>query len=212
MNNSINIALDIETLSTRPTAAIISIAAKQFSFDSNERITKTDFLYRIDAASCAMYGMHFDNNTVDWWSRQGVLAKDPYIKGCGYSINEVLLRLEAWVKSIRGASPDNSINVWMQGTDFDAAILRNAYCAVFGDDSRMPWKHYELRDSRTFIMSVINTYRPELKNPYDDIPKNTEWIKHDVMSDVDNLIWNVKYVHQILTKTIPVVKLANTPL
>ena len=34
--NTIHMALDIETLSTRPTAAIISIAAKCFNFSDSE--------------------------------------------------------------------------------------------------------------------------------------------------------------------------------
>lgn len=198
MEKSINIALDIETLSTRPTAAIISIAAKAFSFTSEEKLARTDFYQLVDASSCAMYGMHFDPQTIDWWSRRDEIARSPYLKGISDSINDVLLLLERWVDTVRDMSPDKTIHVWMQGTDFDAAILRNAYCVVFGDDSKMPWRHFELRDSRTFINAVIGAIKPELTNPYDAIPKNPSWVPHDVMSDVDNLIWNVKHVFQMI--------------
>lgn len=200
MEKSINIALDIETLSTRPTAAIISIAAKAFSFTSDAAITKADFYQLVDATSCAMYGMHFDSQTVDWWSRRDKVIRSPYLQSAANCIDDVLLHLEKWIDAVRAMSPDNTIHVWMQGTDFDAAILRNAYCVVFGDDSKMPWRHFELRDSRTFVNAVIGALKPELINPYDAIPNNPSWAPHDVMSDVDNLIWNVKHVFQMINQ------------
>lgn len=194
MNESINIAVDLETLSTRPTAAIISIAAKAFTF-SDPQPEIGCFYVPVNATTCAMYGMHFSESTVDFWYHQKEEAKKPHLElsDAVCSLKVALLKLKDWVDSVRAMSPDKKLLVWMQGTDFDGAILRNAYCQVFGSEEAMPWKFTELRDSRTFIHGFVGYVRPDLPIPYDAIPENPNWIKHDALSDCDQLIWNVRH-------------------
>lgn len=198
MNTPVNIALDIETLSTRPTAAIIAIAARVFSFTDKSTVfcdsVATKFTALVNPASCAMEGLHFDMDTIQWWSRQSSEAKAPYLETTGQDIPiaKALASLHRWIKDIRSVSPSGKILIWTQGTDFDISILRYAYAHVLG--SPPPWHHDEVRDARTFIHATLGLIRPEVENPYTLIPKNPSWKPHQPLSDVDNLIWNVRQV------------------
>lgn len=197
-----NIALDIETLSTHNNAAIISIAAKVFNFSGKPvpyDKNKTTFYAIINASSCAMCGMHFDMETVNWWKRQSFEAKAPH--NCltlqsKLNISGALDQLKTFINDIRELSPSGNILIWCQGTDFDIPILKNAYTEILGWET--PWRHTELRDSRTFIHGILGLIRPDVEDPYSLIPKNPKWKAHDALSDVDQLIWNVTHVAKIL--------------
>lgn len=202
MNEIPNIALDIETLSTHNDAAIISIAAKVFDFSGkplpNDK-PKKKFCIIINASSCAMHGMHFDMDTVNWWSQQTDEAKAPHV--ClalphSVTISAALIALKIFIEDIRTTSPTGKILVWCQGTDFDIPILKNAYNNILKCDT--PWRHDELRDSRTFIHGILGLIQPNVDNPYSLIPKNPKWKAHDALSDVEQLIWNVTHVAKIL--------------
>lgn len=198
MNTPVNIALDIETLSTRPTAAIIAIAARVFSFTDKSTVfcdsVATKFTALVNPASCAMEGLHFDMDTIRWWSRQSSEAKAPYEQTTGQDIPIVkaLDNLNRWIRALRAASPSGKILIWTQGIDFDIAILRYAFAHVLGYDT--PWHHDEVRDARTFIHATIGLLRPEVQDPHAIIPRNPAWKPHQPLSDVDNLIWNVRQV------------------
>lgn len=193
-----NIALDIETLSTQPTAAIISIAARVFTFSGGAlKGEDSKFSCLVDAASCAMEGMHFDMDTVRWWEQQSDDAKAPYeaMSGQCIPICKALDSLTKFIDQIRATSPNNKILIWCQGTDFDIPILKHAYhkCLMWKE----PWFHHELRDARTFIHTTIGLIRPDVEDPYSLIPKNPDWNPHEALSDVDQLIWNVLHVRDL---------------
>lgn len=203
----VNIALDIETLSRRPTAAIISIAARVFSFTKEapvvlDNIRAEQGYILINASTCAMEGLHFDMDTIRWWQRRSEEARAPHEQMVSEAvpIAKALDDFYKWCSTIRKAA-GGQLLFWMQGTDFDAAILRNAYAEILGYDT--PWKHTELRDSRTFIHTTIGLLRPDVADPYSIIPKNPNWHPHDALSDVEQLIWNVRHVQQLfLSSTI----------
>lgn len=208
-NSPINIALDLETLSTRPTAAIIAIAAQVFSFTAASAAfpvgsgsPAAQFTALVNPASCAMKGLHFDMDTIQWWSRQSSEAKSPYEQTTGQDISIVkaLASLNRWLNDIRSASPSGKILIWTQGTDFDIAILRYSFAHVLGYET--PWHHDEVRDARTFIHATLGLIHPEVENPYALIPKNPSWKPHQPLSDVDNLIWNVRQVALITQKAL----------
>ena len=193
-----NIAIDIETLSTQPTAAIISIAARVFTFSGvAQKDEDSKFSCLVNAASCAMEGMHFDMDTVRWWEQQSDDAKAPYEAMSGQSIPicKALDSLTMFIDQIRAKSPNNKILIWCQGTDFDIPILKHAYhkCLRWKE----PWFHHELRDARTFIHTTIGLIRPDVEDPYSLIPKNPDWNPHEALSDVDQLIWNVLHVRDL---------------
>lgn len=202
--NTIHIALDIETLSTRSTAAVISIAAKCFTFsDSEEPLPLGVFFKTVNATTCAMYGLHFDQATVNWWQRQSEDAKRVHLcmGDIAVTIRDALLSLNEYYKSAcnLAKSLGQKPLIWCQGTDFDIAILRNAYQVVLGTDA--PWPHADVRDSRTFIHAIAGLVHPEVADPYSIIPSNPDWHPHDALSDCEQLIWNVRHIARLATPT-----------
>lgn len=202
MEKILDIAIDIETLSRKPTAAIIAIAARPFYIDGWGEAGPSDepCYKKIDATSCAMYGMDFDKGTVLFWSQQSKEAKNEFIYGWGLSIKDALTGLRDSIKKWKSDHQADTIRVWMQGTDFDGAILRNAYMVVFNDDQSVgenesiPWRHDQLRDSRTFILEHMRRFHPN-EEPYSPIPKLEGLTKHVAEDDVRQLIHNVQFCY-----------------
>lgn len=200
MKKQINIAVDIETLSKRSTAAIISIAARVFDPDGGcvEGEDK-DFHVAIDATSCAMLGMDFDPGTVEWWSKKPEEVKKQF--ELTESIKNALSHLSLFIEDIKLANDADEVIIWCQGTDFDIPILRNAFVCVNNDreEKTLPWKYSNVRDSRTYILENIRLMYPNCEEPYSVIPKRPDWNKHDALSDVDQLIHNVQWMTRQLT-------------
>ena len=198
----LDIAIDIETLSRKPTAAIIAIAARPFYLDGwgeEEEPSGEPFSKTVDASSCAMYGMDFENGTIQFWSQQSKKAKSQFTYGYAASINIVLESLKETIEEWKEFHKATGLRVWMQGTDFDGAILKNAYITVFNDDKSvgenesMPWRHDELRDSRTFILEHMRRFHPKAEAPYSIIPPLEGLTKHVADDDVKQLIHNVQF-------------------
>ena len=193
MKKIANIAVDIETLSKRSTAAIIGIAAMPFSLGYDQVANEGAYFHMaIDATSCAMHGLHFDQSTVEWWSKQPEDAKRQF----DYT-HDIVHALEALAFYIRETKKDNGadvVRIWCQGTDFDISILRNVFALVFNDpkEEKLPWNYYDVRDSRTFINEGLRLLYPSDDNPIDRVPKAEGLRKHDVVSDCKWLIHNVK--------------------
>lgn len=204
-----NIGIDIETLSLRPTAAITSIAAKTFFFDGTIDDDHS-FSCCVDATSCAMYGMAADQRTINWWASQPEEAKSFFLTQPAIKLKDALEGLARLYKDVQKAYDCERVLVWVQGSDYDIAVLRNAYRDVFDDDEKaIPWAHDCVRDARTYILSNLNllystgyfcdaepAYNP--LRPYDIIPKRPEWVKHQADSDVVQMIWNIRYVTEFL--------------
>lgn len=197
MKKVLNIALDIETLSKRPTAAIISIAAK--AFDLTTGSINEGWSISINATSCAMYGLSFDQETIEWWSKRDEKAKMQFIEDAR-DLKTALYALKGYIESCKKEQEADEVVVWFQGTDFDIPILRNAYAVVFNDpeETVIPWKYSNVRDSRTYIIESIRAMHWVDDNPYSFIKSEGDWCKHDALSDVQKLIDNVTYVHNRL--------------
>lgn len=211
MKKVVNIAVDIETLSKRSTAAIIGIAAKAFSLGEHKVKEGSVFKKAVDATSCAMLGMDFDNATVEWWSKKPTAVKEQF--SYGYSIGMTLRDLTDFVKDVKTLNDADEVIVWCQGTDFDIPILRNAFVLANNDreEKTIPWKFTNVRDSRTFIHEGVRLIDPTVDDPYLIIPENKNWVEHDAMSDCDQLIHNVTWVNDKLMELLNANKPSNEP-
>lgn len=200
-----HIGLDIETLSLRPTAAITAIAAKTFFFDGTTDEERS-LNCCVDATSCAMYGLSIEQQTVDWWASRPEEAKRYFLDTPAVKLKDALLQLTDLYRSVQRDYDCQRVLVWVQGSDFDISILRNAYYQVFGDAKNFVCPHDRLRDARTYILSnlsllnaaeLLDGYNPD--RPYDIIPpKRDGWVKHNADSDVMQMIHNVCYVNNLL--------------
>ena len=64
---TINVMIDLETMSTESNAAICSIGAVKFTLE--EGIVDT-FYCTVDAADCKAHGLVISADTIRWWSTQ----------------------------------------------------------------------------------------------------------------------------------------------
>jgi exodeoxyribonuclease VIII len=137
----IQVMLDLETLSTRSNATILSIGAVKFT----EEDGIVDKFYRtVDPRTCKAVGLHVCPDTVEWWSKQSKLARDALMKD-NISISQALDEFAEWYGT-------KKIPVWGNGAGFDNVIMENAYMAC---NTKRPWTSWYDRCFRT-VKNLIN--------------------------------------------------------
>ena len=147
-----NIVLDLETLGFRSTSAILSIGA--VILDTETLDVGEKFYVMVTQRSCWEAGLTVDMSTITWWALQSDMAKtvlrstsDEGDNGEATSLSNALLQLTQFMAE----HADPKAEVWGNGSDFDNAILANAYSAVRVD---VPWKFWNNRCMRT-LKSVV---------------------------------------------------------
>jgi hypothetical protein len=163
MNPSIKddneVMIDIETLSTKNNACILTIGAIKFNrrngtTKSLEELTneKKTFYVRIFRKSCLLLGMDIDVNTIEWWNTlpEEVRYDAIYNKENRMEIKQALRQLSEFLIGVNF--------FWSQGS-FDYNVLENAYKVC---NMPLPWKYWQLRDSRT-MFDVFNVDLKSIK-------------------------------------------------
>jgi len=141
--------IDLETLSTRPTAAILSIGAVQFDPYTGEFGQK--FYTTVLTESCKDLGLHFDIETIKWWGNQGESAQK-VLNECldrrfSPRLNACLSDLSEFIRM------NDLVYPWSNGADFDLPILCNAFSQC---EMEVPWSFWNSRCYRT-IKSLFRT-------------------------------------------------------
>lgn len=143
MNKQENVMLDLETLSTRPNALILTIGAIKFTRGGDMLpLDQYDTFYRrIDWEKCTGLGMHISRDTMDWWRVQDTNSKyEAFLNPDRVPIQTALSEFSAWF--------GNDKPIWSNGSDFDCVVLGEAYEAC---QMTRPWKYTSIRDCRTII-------------------------------------------------------------
>ena len=155
-----NIMLDLETLSTRHDAMIISIGAVMFDKDG-----LGDIFYRVIDNTNNPYGFHMDPATVSFWMRQEYPARLPFFSTSGDPNIETVLSSFAGLCDLAGGH--HNVKIWGNGATFDNVILSNAYERV---GIEHPWSHRGDRCYRTLknFSSVECPQVGTLHNALDD--------------------------------------------
>ena len=67
-----HVMIDLETLSTSSNASILTLGAMRFTTQEGLAPLKDcdTFYRRIDRDSCKNYGLHEDQQTLEWWGKQ----------------------------------------------------------------------------------------------------------------------------------------------
>lgn len=148
---TINVMLDLETMSTESNAAICSIGAVKFSLEEGVMDT---FYCTVDAADCKAHGLDISVSTVQWWSRQPkeVLAQ---LRKDNMPLHDALTAFSKWY----GHTP---YPTWGCGAGFDNVIMENAYKAV---GMKRPWTPWLDRCYRT-MKEVVKISEKERKGTY----------------------------------------------
>lgn len=134
------IMVDIETLSTHPTAVVVSIGACKFDFDGSK--IEDTFKINVDPKSCKALGCHIEQSTIDWWMTQPREARHAW-QTDPVSVNDAILKLTEWWDSDR--------MLYINGLSFDAPILTNLYFAL---GIKKPWHYSQEMDLRTIYSMV----------------------------------------------------------
>lgn len=140
-----HIMIDIETLGTRPGAAVSNIGAVEF--DPFGIGLGRAFYARIDIASCIKAGLHMEVETVKWWFSQGDEARAEITSNDRESLYDSLIHLASFISGPDGHDI-GEVMLWANGASFDFPILSEAFhCAGV----IKPWRYYNERDYRTVV-------------------------------------------------------------
>lgn len=179
--------VDLETMSTRPDAAIITIGAVHFDpfgADTEESI-KADpgrlFYTTISMESNEREKRHFSAGTVKWWLQQSqdaqkaLLSPDSHLPGA-------LKAFRMWVQE---CTPKTD-RVWAKSPEFDCVILKSAFDSV---GELWPFSYWNSRDVRTVI---------ELAYPEGDEPKIGVGTAHNALDDAIRQVLSVQDAYRRL--------------
>lgn len=165
-----NVMVDLETLSTRPNAAIVSIGAVFFDKDEGlgeEFECVLDLDYQVKEL-----GRHIAPGTVKWWLDQTADAKAVFKRptvGVYQALDYFAMFLGGPVKSI-------DVKVWGNGASFDNVILGSLY-----EDAGVaqPWQFWNDRCFRTLKSEARSIMPPQFKgtahNALADAKHQAEW-------------------------------------
>jgi exodeoxyribonuclease VIII len=148
MNNiNENVMLDLETLSTLPNAAIVSIAAVYFDPLTGE--LGKEFERSITLKSAMEFGL-VDGKTLAWWMKQSDAARQIFNEEQCTDLKSALYAFCNWLtmnsNSLKGGTPN--VQIWGNGATFDNVILSSAYDSI---NFKKPWPYSGDRDVRTLV-------------------------------------------------------------
>lgn len=140
---STSVMLDLETLSTRPDATILTFGACKFNPYTQEDITQGIY-FRINVDEQLALGRHVMDDTVEWWSKQADDVREEALgEGNRISLEQFTQELNRFLVGVDC--------IWAQGPVFDIVILENLYRQL---GLPCPWQFWQIRDSRTLLSSL----------------------------------------------------------
>lgn len=147
------VMIDIETMSIKPNALILTIGAIKFNRE-DEVVNLEDmdtFYRRIQYNEENNNNFHICPDTQKWWDNQHYDAQyEAFHHPERKPLENCLKELLEWF--------GNSQYVWANGSVFDIPILEHSFrvCGI-----EIPWKFWNIRDVRT-IMDVGNIKKGDI--------------------------------------------------
>lgn len=147
MNNAM---IDIQTVGTRPTSAIIALSAIKFDFGSDNMDA---FTVNIDPTNWMRLGLTYEKSTIDYWKSVDSSFKDILFT------NRVDLEsgMDSFLKFL-GDDP-KSLNYWSYGTLLGFPIISHNL-GIIGKQE--PWIVSNVMDSRT-VFKVFGVNRKDFQ-------------------------------------------------
>lgn len=174
--------IDLETLSTQPDAAILSIGACQFDIETGN-IGDT-FTRHVAIDDNPLRG-HISADMVKWWLKQDESARLAIadsknlrkLASCLFDLREFILCTK-------------QTTIWSNGATFDLVIIRNA---LDRHGMMTPWKYWHERDTRTVVdvaerITGINTAKAATFNG----------TKHDALSDAIHQVGYISHAYNLI--------------
>jgi len=129
---------DLETLDTLPTTVVLSCGLVEFDPNSGRVDTKGGITLYPSIEDQLAAGRTISEDTLIWWMKQSDVAKADWVNARRISLVEFREELQKWMSYMQ------DIKIWGNGSIFDIAILEHML-----DYTRIPWKFYNVRDTRT---------------------------------------------------------------
>lgn len=175
--------VDIETLDTKKTAAIVQIAARTFNPRGNVSEEDEEWSCTIDRDSNEFHGRSISQTTLDWWAMQSPGARQAVFDGPHQELSDALKNFTRWCNML---SP-TCTRVWAKDPDFDIVILQDA-CDQLG--IIWPFRFWESRSCRTAM---------EMAYPMGDFPLiHVQGPEHDATIDVKKQIVEIQHAYYVL--------------
>lgn len=170
-NKFAHICIDLETLSTRNSAVIVTIAAVKFNFNSDDMET---FSVNINPRDSKSYGLHICPDTMEWWKTQPKEA----VRAWQHSQISLIKGLDAFTEF---CGYSKHTNFWSNGDWFDFPKLEESYI-VTGKKAEIPYKYWNVHDMRTaYYLSGFDTKNAPRIGQYhsglDDCLTQISWLK-----------------------------------
>ncbi len=134
-----HIMVDLETLSTKPNAAILSIGAVKF--DTDKKVYAK--FYQAVKTPPEVEGFDISSDTLHWWTKQSEEARAVFTDPNAVDITVALALFSAWVEE---GTDKKYIRMWGNGASFDNVILSTAYRLCYFPQ---PWMFWNNRCYRT---------------------------------------------------------------
>jgi len=163
---TVEMMLDLETMSLAPNAAVVAIGAAVIY----EGAITDQFYLTVSLKSCMEYGLKSDASTILWWLKQDVEAQKE-IFGATTELDTALVLFSRFCAAYKIEG------MWGNGVDFDNTILSNAYKVL---NMRTPWPYYANRCFRT-AKAMHHRILPQEDNPN----------KHHALQDA---LWQAQYL------------------
>lgn len=150
----IDFMIDLETLGTSPNTMILTLGAVAFNPYTGE-ILGAPFYGKINTDSYRAYsqGFTFDHATLAWWMIQPDDARIEAFTGEREKLSDVLNNFVKWCRDV---SKGKTIRIWSHGASFDVPIVSYALSTAGLD---IPWKFWNIRDTRTLFDTANLDYR-----------------------------------------------------
>ena len=148
----LDITFDFETCSTAPDAAPMQLAAVAWSRRVKDNPFLEDtFCVGVDLRTCVVAGFSFDQDTIDFWSRQNNTAKSCVLADEPLPVNDAFRKFFDWVDDVKKKYEAETVCLWCQGQDFDFPILKTIARKFF---MTLPIPQHYFRDCRTFVLET----------------------------------------------------------
>jgi hypothetical protein len=144
-----DVMIDIETLSTKPEAVVLSVGAVKFNMH-DEPVEKIHWRLSIDEQTEA--DRDISDDTLEWWSKQALAVRaEVFSEDNRISVPEFFKELNRYVTGCD--------KIWCQGPQFDLVIIENLYRQF---EHHWSWQYWQVMDSRTLfqVMKHFNFEDP----------------------------------------------------
>jgi hypothetical protein len=168
-----HIMLDLETLSTRADAIIVSIGAVKFNMTGE--MDEIGFY-----AVCDLHqpGRHFSPDTLAWWMTQSDEARAVFSDKNAITLNDALTQLSQWADR-------DDYKMWSNGANFDIPIINHAFDTQFVPRATKHWNEQCYRTMKNLYKSVP---LPEFKG-----------VKHNALADAAHQARHLQDIHKFMT-------------